>query len=425
MAKDILVLCKSLWYSSFTMRKIFLFVPIFLVVLIAGGSVVAATDTNSTEIQKLNDTIKERKDKIQDLQNSIDRYKKQIDQKELEATSLKNQLSILDTRIDEVEAEVEITKERLETTKLELSVLGFTIDEKTNHLDRQKDMVKSMVRKIQADDQKNAVEIMLTNPSFADFYNQLKNLEDVYSDLGRSARALRLSRDEIVQKQKEVDDRRQAYERYQAELANKKQDLSEQVDAREQLLSDTKQSEQQYKTLLASLKQQYQSVEGEVRSYEEQVRKKLEEQKKIKDIPASDVGLGWPVPSRYITAHFHDVSYPFRKVFEHNAIDIRASQGTPVHAAASGYIGRARRCTLASCYSYVLIVHTGNLSTVYGHLSKISVEEDQFVNKGDIIGYSGGTPGTVGAGPFVTGAHLHLEVRLNGIPVDPLGYLTE
>lgn len=408
------------------MRKIFLFVVIFFLLLLGEARFsLAASDTSASDIKKLNDTIADRKNKIKELQDSIDRYNKQISKKELEATSLKNQLSILDTRINEVEAEVEITKERLETTRLELSVLGYTIDEKTTHLTKQKTMVASMVRKIQADDQKNEVEIMLTNPSFADFYSQLKNLEDVYSDIGRSARALRLSRDEIVGKQKEVDDRRKAYENYQNELENKKQDLKEQVGARENLLSNTKQSEQQYKTLLGSLKQQYQSVEGEVRNYEEQVRKKLEEQKKIKNTPASDVGLSWPVPSRYITARFHDVSYPFRQVFEHNAIDIRASQGTPVHAAASGYIGRARRCTLASCYSYVLIVHTGNLSTVYGHLSKIVVEEDQFVNKGDIIGYSGGTPGSVGAGPFVTGAHLHLEVRLNGIPVDPLGYLTE
>lgn len=408
------------------MRKIFLFVAIFLLVLTAEvGLVRAATDASSTDIQKLNDSIASGKNKIKDLQASIDKYNKQISQKELEATSLKNQLSILDTRISEVQDEVALTKERLETTKLELSVLGYTIDDKTTHLEKQKAMVAGMVRKIQADDQKNAVEIMLTNPSFADFYSQLKNLEDVYSDIGRSARALRLSRDEIVQKQKEVDDRRRAYENYQTDLENKNQDLNEQVDARENLLSSTKQSEQQYKTLVSSLKQQYQSEQNDISTYEDQMRKKLEEQKKISNIPASDVGLAWPVASRYITARFHDVSYPFRKVFEHNAIDIRASQGSPVHAAASGYIGRTVHCTTASCYSYVLIVHTGSLSTVYGHLSGILVKTDQFVNKGDVIGYSGGTPGSVGAGPFVTGAHLHFEVRLNGIPVDPLGYLTE
>ncbi len=155
---------------------------------------------------------------------------------------------------------------------------------------------------------------------------------------------------------------------------------------------------------------------------ERQLRKKLEAKDALPE--GGDLTFSWPVPSKFITAYFHDPDYPYRHVFEHAAVDIRAAQGTPVRAAASGFVGRARRCSSHLCYSYVLIVHQNKISTVYGHLSAISVNEGDFVAKGDTIGYSGGTPKTVGAGPFVTGAHLHFETRVNGIPVDPLNYLT-
>jgi murein DD-endopeptidase MepM/ murein hydrolase activator NlpD len=355
----------------------------------------------------------------------MDQYQKNIDQKKLEAVSLKNQIGILDNQINKIKTDVELTEEKIKATQLEIDLLGYSIKDKSASIESQKKMISSMVQKIHADDQKNYVEIMLTQDSFADFYSQLNNLEEVYADIGKSVKNLRIAKEELETKKTQVEERKQTYTTLKNQLVNKKQDLAEQVSGKNTLLSEAKNTEAQYQTLLGSLKKQYQDIENQIRASEDLVRKKLAEQNKIKTVPTGETNFAWPVPSHYITAYFHDPKYPFRNVFEHSAIDIRAAQGTPVKAASSGYVGTARNCSVSTCYSYVLLIHTSNLSSVYGHLSKILVKPEQFVNQGDVIGYSGGTPGTVGAGPFVTGAHLHFEVRLNGIPVDPLGYLAQ
>ena len=129
----------------------------------------------------------------------------------------------------------------------------------------------------------------------------------------------------------------------------------------------------------------------------------------------------WPVPENIITSTFHDPDYPFRYLFEHPAIDIKAAQGTTLRAAASGYVARVQ--INGTNYGYIMIVHGDGLSTVYGHVSASFVSADDYVIQGQPIGKSGGMPGTTGAGPLTTGPHLHFEVRKNGIPVNPLNYL--
>jgi murein DD-endopeptidase MepM/ murein hydrolase activator NlpD/FtsZ-binding cell division protein ZapB len=122
----------------------------------------------------------------------------------------------------------------------------------------------------------------------------------------------------------------------------------------------------------------------------------------------SAAGLIWPV-SGPITSPFG-----WRWGRMHQGIDIGASTGTPIHAAAAGTV---IYCGWEEGYgNFVVIDHGGNLATAYGHQSAIAVTCGESVTQGQVIGY-------VGCTGHCTGPHLHFEVRIDGNPVDPMGYL--
>jgi murein DD-endopeptidase MepM/ murein hydrolase activator NlpD len=171
--------------------------------------------------------------------------------------------------------------------------------------------------------------------------------------------------------------------------------------------------------MLYEVQAQQQSTADDVATIKTKLKDKLDNLDQA--LARGDVLLDWPVdPTRGITCKFHDPNYPFKYLFQHPGTDIRASVGTEVHAAAGGYVAWNK---LGRMYgNYTMIVHPGNIATVYAHLSKFMAKPDTYVDRGQVIGLSGGMPGQPGAG-LSTGPHLHFEVRQNGIPVDPENYL--
>ena len=122
----------------------------------------------------------------------------------------------------------------------------------------------------------------------------------------------------------------------------------------------------------------------------------------------SSAGLVWPA-SGPVTSPFG-----WRWGRMHEGIDIGAGYGASIYAAAAGTV---IYCGWESGYGNLTVIdHGGNLATAYGHQSSISVACGQQVSQGQVIG-------AVGSTGHSTGPHLHFEVRVNGSPVDPLGYL--
>jgi murein DD-endopeptidase MepM/ murein hydrolase activator NlpD len=122
----------------------------------------------------------------------------------------------------------------------------------------------------------------------------------------------------------------------------------------------------------------------------------------------SSAGLIWPVQGP-ITSPFG-----WRWGRMHQGIDIGVPTGTPIHAAAAGTV---IYCGWEEGYGNLVVLDNGgNLATAYAHQSAIAVACGQQVAQGDVIGY-------VGCTGHCTGPHLHFEVRINGNPVDPMGYL--
>jgi murein DD-endopeptidase MepM/ murein hydrolase activator NlpD len=122
----------------------------------------------------------------------------------------------------------------------------------------------------------------------------------------------------------------------------------------------------------------------------------------------------WPVRG-WITSPFGNRTSPFSGILKfHEGLDIAAQTGTPVMAPADGVVVKAGFST--GYGNMVEISHGYGIKTIFGHNSRLNVKAGQRVKRGDVISY-------VGDSGSSTGPHLHYEVRLNGLPVNPIKYM--
>jgi len=397
-----------------------LFGASFILVKEIGRAAVGESTAPSEEVQKLNAQIEDTKKRLKEIQDQQAIYSQSIRTKQNEQANLSNELAIIDNRTKKAELDMAQTQTEIDRTGLEIQKTELEIKDAEDQIQAGKDNIGKILRLVYKKDDVTSLEVLLLNDSFSEFLNQIKYLEDVNSKINDAVSEVKEKRENLEKVKLDLAAKNTELEAQKKTLEGQKQSLAVEYDNKNYLLDQTRSSEAEFQRLLKQAKKEQQAAAADISSLEKTIRQKMSAQDTAK-LDSDGSAMAWPVPKNVITAIFHDPDYPFRYIFEHPADDIRARQGTPIKAAASGYVARAKNGGMG--YSYIMLIHGDGLSTVYGHVSKIYVEEDEYVAQGQVIGLSGGMPGTPGAGPLTTGPHLHFEVRLNGIPVNPLAYL--
>ncbi len=366
----------------------------------------------SNEINQLQDQIEQTESRMDSLDSQVDAYRQKVQESAAKSASLVNDVELIENQAALTELDIVVTQVEIEHQELQIDLLTEKISALSLELEQQQKIMAELMFTLYRKDRMGLVEVLFGSNTFDGFFNQVEELESVNSDLSNTVERTRVTRMSLADDRAEQEVRLGDLVDLEGELESQLAILDSQLEAKETLLVETQSSEAQYRVLMSELRQERQAITSALASLQAEVEEKIRQADMFEDAAV----ISMPVHDYVLTAYYHDPTYPFRHLFEHSGIDLAAWRGTPVYAAAPGVVAWAR--TGRSYGNYVMIIHSGGLATLYAHLDAMYVVSDQFVSRGEQIG-------AVGSTGFSTGPHLHFEVRLNGIPVDPYAYLID
>jgi len=339
-----------------------------------------------------------------------------------ELSAVARQVRDLQAGVDAQQARLAVLEGTLASARSRLASLERTIAAQTTRLTRlrgQYDIalrrLERRVRDLYMTDGPDTLSFVLGTASFADLIDNL----DLLGRIGRQdeeiAARVKHARDGVAEARRRTTVARTeaAHVEAVAESATNEQRglVARLVASRDALTA----AEREKRSTLSSIQSDRSDVLAEIEDLEaesEALAARIRAaQQQSSGSSAQVVGSGqfsWPV-SGSVTSGFGS-----RWGRMHEGIDIAVGQGTPVHAAAAGTVIYAG--WMEGYGNLVAIDHGNGLSTAYGHNSALACAVGQTVSAGQVIAYSGSTGHS-------TGPHVHFEVRVNGSPVDPLGYL--
>ena len=361
------------------------------------------------KIDRKKDQIAWRKGRERVLSSDVAGFTRKINALQGDITVLQTKQIRLQASLDRKRAELARIQEDLRRERLRLQRLRARLAEARTALS------KRLVELYKAD-QPDLVTVVLESDGFADLLERTEFMQRVSHQDARIINIVVKAKAEATATAKRLD----KLEKRAQEVADQIADEVNQVDAVKNQLVDRRGRYQDARgdkaALLAHTREDRHSLEGDLKALEAEQAKvmaALRASATSNSAPAGPVRQGsgqlnWPLNAAISSG------FGTRWGRLHAGIDLPVPEGTPIHAADGGRVAIAG--WMGGYGNYTCILHTGSLSTCYGHQSRIAVSVGQSVSQGQVIGYSGNTGHS-------TGPHLHFEVRVGGSPVDPMGYL--
>jgi len=203
------------------------------------------------------------------------------------------------------------------------------------------------------------------------------------------------------------------------ELEEVRVELEAQKAVQAELKAELDVRKEHWNSMLATAIQEEEDITNYIAAEEERIARELEEARRRAELEArlgEITESGWVYPSPgAITSGFGMRMHPILGYARmHNGVDFNCWTGDAIRAASDGIVIAAE---YYGGYGYAVIIqHANSISTLYGHLSNIFVQREEYVVVGENVGACGSTG-------LSTGPHLHFEVRVSGAPVDPVPYL--
>lgn len=377
------------------------------VVLLTAGGVASAADVYEKREEK-EAKLAEVRDRKGVLTTTISRYRSQI-------VELTREVAVLRGREEEVRVRLEAKQAELDSAIAELEV-------GKRHLA----VVKARLKRALVALRERLVAIYRTGTP--DMLSVIVSSEGFDELIDRSEYLSRINGlDEAVVAR--VRDLRDQVKRTVARLRSAKNRIEaarDAIAAEEQALADARAAVQSRQSELVAARRAREAALGRISDHEDHLEADLAEisaaiaaqlqSTSSAPLPAGPVRYGsgqliWPVDGPVVSG------FGPRWGTMHEGIDIAVPAGTPIRAADAGTVVLLQSEASSGGYgNFTCLDHGGGLQTCYAHQSSFAVGAGQSVSQGDVIGY-------VGCTGHCYGDHLHFEVRVNGVPTDPLGYL--